>query len=65
MNRYRSVVTIAVALALLLIYSPAATAAELVKAKDGSGIIGYNGTPIPPCCGTSGTTTHAGRAILP
>jgi len=34
-------------------------------AKDGSGIIGYKDTLILPWCGTSGTTTHAGRTILP
>ena len=53
MNRCRTVVavTIALALTVLLIYSTAAVAAELVKAKDGSGIVGYKDTPVLPWCG--------------
>jgi hypothetical protein len=50
-NRYRATVTLTVPLALLLIYSAGTTAAELVEAKDGSGIIGYKDTPMLPWCG--------------
>ncbi len=49
MNRYFP--AIAVALALFLTCSTPALAPELVKAKDGSGIIGYKDTPILPWCG--------------
>ena len=51
MNRSRAAITLTAPLALLLTYSAATTAAELVKAKDGPGIIGYKDTPILPWCG--------------
>jgi len=53
MNRYRLLVTVTITLALafLLVYSAAAVAAELVKARDGSGIVGYKDTPVLPWCG--------------
>jgi len=53
MNLYRRIITvgIAVALGLLLVYSAASIAAELVKAKDGSDAVGYKDTPILPWCG--------------
>ncbi|MGE5293188.1 MAG: DUF1080 domain-containing protein [Solirubrobacterales bacterium] len=52
MNR-RSVVVASVCAAsvLILAYSATVIAAELVKAKDGSGIVGYKDTPILPWCG--------------
>lgn len=51
MNRYCPVVTITVVVALLLTCSTTALAPELVKAKDGSGTVGYKDTPILPWCG--------------
>ena len=53
MKRYRVVLHIVVtaALGLLLVYSATSIAAELVKAKDGSGIVGYKDTPVLPWCG--------------
>ncbi len=53
MKRHRPVIhiTFAVALGLLLIYSATSLAAELVKARDGSGIVGYKDTPVLPWCG--------------
>ena len=53
MGRCRSAVVVVViaVLALLLICSAAALGAVLVKARDGSGIVGYKDTPILPWCG--------------
>jgi len=53
MKRYRAVIhiTFAISLGLLLLYSATSLAAELVKAKDGSGIVGYKDTPVLPWCG--------------
>jgi len=51
MYRYPTILSLAVALALSLTYSATGVAAELVKAKDGSGVIGYKDTPILPWCG--------------
>jgi len=53
MNRCRLAVVaiVAVALAFLLVCCTAGIAAELVKAKDGSGIVGYKDTPVLPWCG--------------
>jgi len=53
MNRYQRVITVGIAIALgaLLVYSAASIAAVLVKAKDGSGAVGYKDTPILPWCG--------------
>ena len=52
MSRH-AVVTISIALTLsiILICSVTIAAAELVKAKDGSGIPGYKDTPVLPWCG--------------
>jgi len=52
MNRRRFVfvATIVLVSALLLAWS-AAAARELVKARDGSGIVGYKDTPVLPWCG--------------
>lgn len=50
-RRVVAVVIIAVGLILLLVCSAAVLAAELVKARDGSGIFGYKDTPILPWCG--------------
>ncbi|UCG57422.1 MAG: DUF1080 domain-containing protein [Phycisphaerales bacterium] len=51
MNRHLIIVTITIALAVFLFFSAVAIAVELVKAKDGSGIMGYKDTPILPWCG--------------
>jgi hypothetical protein len=57
MYRYRVVFLLIAGLsAAILFFSPAQTASsqtqsKLVKAKDGSGIIGYKDTPILPWCG--------------
>ena len=53
MSSYRRIITVGIVamLGLLLVYSAASIAAELVKAKDGSGIVGYKDTPILPWCG--------------
>ncbi|MBE0537356.1 MAG: DUF1080 domain-containing protein [Phycisphaerae bacterium] len=51
MSRRVVTVVIAVGLTLLLVCSAAVLAAELIKAKDGSGIFGYKDTPILPWCG--------------
>ena len=53
MNHRRNVavVILTAVLALLLTYSAATVAAELVKAKNGSGIVGYKDTPVLPWCG--------------
>lgn len=53
MIRRRTAVAVTIALVLtgLLIYSTTVIAAELVKAKDGSGIVGYKDTPVLPWCG--------------
>lgn len=53
MNRYPTLIIVgmAVTLGALLVYSAASIAAELVKAKDGSGAVGYKDTPILPWCG--------------
>jgi len=51
MYRYPTILSLAVALALSLTFSATGVAAELVKAKDGSGVIGYKDTPILPWCG--------------
>jgi hypothetical protein len=52
MNRRRiAVVSIALIFAFCLLYAANAIAAELVKAKDGSGIVGYKDTPVLPWCG--------------
>jgi len=47
------IITIALAVALitLLVHSASSISAELVEAKDGSGIVGYKDTPILPWCG--------------
>ncbi len=45
------IVPIVFAVCLLLIFAGIVTAAELVKAKNGSGIVGYKDTPILPWCG--------------
>jgi len=50
MNRCCASVTLTVPLALLLTYSAATIAVALVKAKDGSGVIGYKDTPTLPWC---------------
>lgn len=49
--RFLAVVSVIVALAFVLVYSAAALGAVLVKAKDGSGIVGYKDTPVLPWCG--------------
>ena len=51
MNRYRTLLTVTTVLAVLLLCSTTALAPELVKTKDGSGIVGYKDTPILPWCG--------------
>ena len=51
MSCYRTIVTVAVALAILPIHSATSLAPELIKAKDVSNIIGYKDTPILPWCG--------------
>lgn len=57
MYRYRAVFLLITGLsAAILFFNPAQTASsqtqsKLVKAKDGSGIIGYKDTPILPWCG--------------
>ena len=52
MNRRTAVVvTITVAFAVCLLYAANAIAAELVKAKDGSGVVGYKDTPVLAWCG--------------
>ncbi|MBN2136781.1 MAG: DUF1080 domain-containing protein [Sedimentisphaerales bacterium] len=54
MTRYgRATTTIipAIAGALLIGYSISHCRAELLKAKDGSGIVGYKDTPVLPWCG--------------
>ena len=53
MQRSRVViaVTVTAGLGLLLILSATSIAAELVKARDGSGIVGYKDTPVLPWCG--------------
>jgi hypothetical protein len=53
MSRCRliAVATVTIGLVSLLVWSAAAVAAVLVKAKDGSGIVGYKDTPILPWCG--------------
>ncbi|MEN6336553.1 MAG: DUF1080 domain-containing protein [Phycisphaerales bacterium] len=51
MNRRFVVAGVFAASILVLAYSAAVIAAELVKAKDGSGIVGYKDTPILPWCG--------------
>jgi len=53
MKRYKSIAvfTILTIICLILSYSSILLAAELVKAKDGSGIVGYKDTPILPWCG--------------
>ncbi len=42
---------IAFVFAFCLLYTARAIAAELIKARDGSGIFGYKDTPILPWCG--------------
>ncbi|MCU0917391.1 MAG: DUF1080 domain-containing protein [Planctomycetes bacterium] len=49
--RLVAVTVVTVVLVVLLAYSAAVVAAELVKAKDGSGIVGYKDTPIQPWSG--------------
>jgi len=49
--RFVAVVVVAIVAAVLLVYSATVVAVELVKAKDGSGIVGYKDTPILPWCG--------------
>lgn len=53
MKRYLSIATIAVIFTSIIFsfFCNLAVAAELVKAKDGSGIVGYKDTPILPWCG--------------
>ncbi len=51
MNRRIAAVCLAAAFIILLVCSTAILAAQLVKAKDGSGIFGYKDTPILPWCG--------------
>lgn len=53
MKRYTCIatVTIGMAVCLMLFCSGILFAAELIKAKDGSGIVGYKDTPILPWCG--------------
>ncbi|NLZ05407.1 MAG: DUF1080 domain-containing protein [Phycisphaerae bacterium] len=52
MNRRRiAVVAVTVVLVFCLLYAANAIAAELVKAKDGSGVVGYKDTPVLPWCG--------------
>ena len=52
MNRRAVVVmSVAIVLGLLLACTATVLAAELVKAKDGSGIVGYKDTPTLPWCG--------------
>ncbi len=52
MNRFGLVVTVSVAVSLVLLLAlSAALGAVLVKAKDGSGIVGYKDTPVLPWCG--------------
>jgi hypothetical protein len=57
MYRYRAFFLLAAGFsAVILIFGPARTASsqtesKLVKAKDGSGIVGYKDTPILPWCG--------------
>ena len=52
MNRRRiAVVAVTVVLVFCLLYAAKAIAAELVKAKDGSGVVGYKDTPVLPWCG--------------
>jgi len=51
MSRRLVTVVIAVGLTLLLVCSAAVLAAELIKARDGSGIFGYKDTPVLPWCG--------------
>ncbi len=50
-RRTAVVVSVAIVMGLLLVCTATALAAELVKAKDGSGIVGYKDTPILPWCG--------------
>ncbi len=49
--RFVALIVVAIGAAILLICSATAVAVELVKAKDGSGIVGYKDTPILPWCG--------------
>lgn len=51
MKSLLSLATFAVALAVTLGFSVPATGADLVHAKDGSGVYGYNDTPVLPWCG--------------
>ena len=53
MKRHHAIVIVIVtiSLALLLIGSATAVAAKLVKAANGSGIVGYKDTPVLPWCG--------------
>jgi len=52
MKRSRLIVALSVAIALaLLLVCATALGAVLVKAKDGSGIVGYKDTPVLPWCG--------------
>lgn len=53
MNRHRTVVVVSTVLVSVscLLYVACTVAAELVTAKDGSGIFGYKDTPILPWCG--------------
>jgi len=51
MHRYRFVAVVIVALAGILLVCSAALGTVLVKARDGSGIVGYKDTPILPWCG--------------
>jgi hypothetical protein len=50
-RRFIVIVTAVLALVFLLVGSAAVVAAELVKAKNGSGIVGYKDTPVLPWCG--------------
>ncbi len=52
MNHHRiAVISGALVLGVCLLYAASAIAAELVKAKDGSGVVGYKDTPVLPWCG--------------
>jgi hypothetical protein len=53
MKRCRLTIRVAliVALVLLSVYCARSIAAELVKARNGSGIVGYKDTPVLPWCG--------------
>jgi hypothetical protein len=50
-RRFIVAASVSVVSLLVLAYSARVIAAELVKAKDGSGVFGYKDTPVLPWCG--------------